>query len=233
VTIAQVAGAARALPAAGEPIRWGTALDWGMTLTLVLSALILAGIVVSLVVFRGRQTEGNALWFHLLTLGIFPLFLIVIGNFSVIEYAKDVRFCGGCHVPMQPYVDDLHNRKSDSLAAAHYLQRSAPGSECYLCHADYGVHGTLVAKLSGLKDVYRLVTHTYPNPIKMYAPFSNELCLKCHNGAKAFMAQGIHLDDDGKVSADLLTQDTDCTQCHGPAHELPKAKRAMRQAEAR
>ncbi len=229
MTVAQVA--ASTLPAMGEPIRWGTALHWALTLTLVISALILAGIVVSRLLFRGRQTQGPALWFHLIILAILPLFLIPIGSFAVFEYATHVRFCGGCHVVMQPYIDDLHDPKSDSLAAAHFQQRSAPGTECYACHADYGIHGTFEAKLAGLKDTYHYVTRTWPDPIRMYKPFQNEQCLKCHNGAKAFMAQAIHLDDDNKVSSDLITQETDCTQCHGPAHELPK--RTVRKAEAR
>ncbi len=228
-----VAAVTHGLPKMGEPVRWGTALDWAIALTLAISAVIVVGIIVSRLLFRGRQTEGNALWVHLLTLGILPLFLIPIANFAVFEYATQVQFCSGCHVVMQPYVDDLHNPKSDSLAAAHFQQRIAPGTECYTCHADYGIHGTFAAKLSGLKDTYHYVTKTYPEPIKMYTPFRNEECLKCHNGAKPFMAQAIHLDADGKVSTDLMSQGTDCTQCHGPAHELPQVKPTMRQAEAR
>jgi len=233
MTVAQIAGAATQIPTRGEPIRWGTTLNWSITLTLAVSALILLGIVVSLIFFRGRQTEGNALWLHLLTLAVFPLFLIPIGNFAVFESATRVPFCGTCHLVMKPYVDDLHDAKSPSLAAAHFQQRSMPGTECYTCHSDYGIHGTYAAKLEGMRHVYKYWTSTYTLPIKLYAPFSNELCLKCHNGAKAFMAQAIHLDDDNKVSSDLLTDDTNCTQCHGPAHQLPKPTPGARHAGAR
>ncbi len=39
----------------------------------------------SLVLYRGRQTEGNALWLHLLGLCIFPVFLLPFGNFTIFE----------------------------------------------------------------------------------------------------------------------------------------------------
>jgi nitrate/TMAO reductase-like tetraheme cytochrome c subunit len=228
-----IAAVTRGLPQMGEPVRWGSTLDWAIRLSLVISVLILIGILVSLLWFRGRQTYGNALWLNLLALAVLPLVLIPIGNFAVFETATEVRFCGTCHLVMKPYVDDLHNVKSDSLASAHYQQRSSPGTECYSCHSDYGIHGTVAAKMEGMRHVYKYWTSTYTFPIKMYPPgFSNELCLKCHNGAKAFMEQAIHLNEKNQVSSDLLTDDTNCTQCHGPAHEVPNKPQAQR-AEAR
>src|SRR5262245_46933055 len=129
----------------GEVVRWGSALDWAIALTLGISALIVLGIVVSLFVFRGRQTEGSALWVHLLTLGVLPFGLLAFGNFATLEYATEVQFCGSCHLTMKPYIDDLYNKKSESLAAKHAQNRFAPGTECYSCHANYGLHGTLAA----------------------------------------------------------------------------------------
>ena len=225
VVMPQHVAASEAGATSGEPLRWGSALDWAMALTIGLSALILICILVSLVVYRGRQTEGNALWLHLLSLGIFPLLLLAVGNFSVLEEAKEERFCGSCHLTMKPYIDDLHNAKSQSLAALHFQHRSARGTQCYSCHANYGVHGTFEAKITGLLDVYKYVTRTYHLPIKMRAPFDNVLCLKCHDGALRFMAQEIHLEG-GKVS------DEPCGQCHSPAHDIPKIEQASRLGEA-
>jgi len=227
-----VAAVTRVLPPMGEPVRWGSAQDWAIGISLGISVLVLVGILVSLVFFRGRQTYGNALWLNLLALAVLPLVLIPIGNFAVFETATEVKFCGTCHLVMKPYVDDLHNVKSDSLASAHYQQRSSPGTECYSCHSDYGIHGTIAAKMEGMRHVYKYWTSTYTFPIKMYQPFTNEQCLKCHNGAKAFMSQAIHLNDQNQVSSDLLTDDTNCTQCHGPAHEVPNKPQTQR-AEAR
>ncbi len=214
----QVALAAEIIPAEGETLKWGTALDWAITLTIALSALILACILVSLIVYRGRQTEGTALWLHLLSLGIFPLLLLAVGNFAVLEYAKEVRFCGSCHRTMKVYIDDLHNPKSQSLAGLHFQHRFAPGSECYTCHANYGVHGTFEAKLTGLQDVYTYITRTYHFPLKMRAPFENALCFKCHNGAKRYIAIEVHL----KLATVIKDGKLPCASCHRRAHDLPK-----------
>jgi nitrate/TMAO reductase-like tetraheme cytochrome c subunit len=225
VNLAGTAEAATSAIHGGEVIRWGSALDWAIALTLGISALIVVGIIVSLVVYRGRQTEGSALWLHLLTLGVLPLGLLAFGNFATLEYATEVQFCGSCHLTMKPYIDDLHNQKSQSLASLHAQNRFAPGTECYSCHANYGVHGTLAAKLTGLRHVYKYNTGTYHFPLKMPEPFENTLCLKCHNGAKRFMAQDIHLEN-GLVSEELRTNKTECIQCHGPAHDIPQNKKA-------
>jgi len=218
----QVAFAAEVIPAEGEALKWGSALDWAITLTIVLSALILASILVALIGYRGRQTEGTALWLHLLSLGIFPLLLLAVGNFAVLEYAKEVRFCGSCHRTMKVYIDDLHNPKSQSLAALHFQHRFAPGSECYTCHANYGVNGTFEAKLTGLQDVYTYMTRTYHLPLKMRAPFENALCFKCHNGAKRYVAQRVHLELANFFKTGKMT----CAACHHRAHDLPKPAEA-------
>ncbi len=135
-------------------MRWGTTLEWAMTLTVAVSVAILVIIVASRVVFRGRLTEGAALWLHLVGLGVLPLGLMVVGNFATLEYAKEERFCAACHLTMQPYVADMTNPRSHSLAALHYQDRFASGTECYACHADYGLHGTVEAKLTGIRDLY-------------------------------------------------------------------------------
>jgi nitrate/TMAO reductase-like tetraheme cytochrome c subunit len=213
-----------------EPLRWGAALDWSIGLTIALAVLILVCIGASLVLYRGRQAEGSALWVHLLSLGVFPLFLLAVANYSVMEYATEERFCASCHLTMQPYVSDLLNPRSESLAALHHQNRFARGTECYSCHANYGIHGTFEAKTTGLRHVYKYVTGTYHLPITMPAPFDNNLCLKCHAGAKRFMAQEIHLED-GKVSAELRENKTECVQCHSPAHDVATKKAAARPGE--
>ena len=220
-----MAEAASAAVHGGEAVRWGSALDWAITLTAGISGLILLGILASFLLFRGRQTEGSALWVHLLSLGVLPLVLLAIGNFATLEYATEVQFCGSCHTTMKPYIDDLHNKKSESLASLHSQNRFSPGTECYSCHANYGLHGTLEAKLTGLRHVYKYNTGTYHLPLKMPEPFQNTLCLKCHNGAKRFMAQEIHLDK-GQVAEELRTNQTECVSCHGPAHDVAPVKKA-------
>ena len=194
-----------------EGLKWGSWLDWGILLTLGISGTILGCIVVALIVFRGRQTEGNALWLHLLSLGILPLLLLGVGSFTTLEYAKEVKLCASCH---SPYIDDMRNSQSRSLAAFHYQQRSSAGSECYSCHVSYGVHGTIHAKLNGLKDAYKHWTHSYKLPIKIRDPFPNVFCLKCHEGAKRYVARPIH----GAMAPEIQSEQMKCIECHGPAH---------------
>jgi len=229
--IPQQVSAPAPVPRAGESLRWGSALDWAIVLTVAVSVLILTCILLSVVVYRGRQTEGNALWLHLLSLGIFPLVLLAVGNYSVLEYAKEERFCGSCHLTMKPYIDDLRDGKSRSLAARHFQHRSSRGTECYSCHANYGIHGTFEAKMKGLQDVYKYVTRTYDLPLKMRAPYENGLCLKCHSEAKRYEAafEGIHL----RLSEQIRTGVLKCVGCHKPAHDIPKIEQASQRGGAR
>jgi nitrate/TMAO reductase-like tetraheme cytochrome c subunit len=127
---------------------------------------------------------------------------------------------------MQPYIDDLRDAASRSLAARHFQHRSARGSECYSCHANYGVHGTFEAKLTGLRDVYRYVTRTYQLPLKMRAPYENALCLKCHGEAKRYVEafEGVHL----KLSDQLRTGLIQCVGCHKLAHDIPRVEQTAR-----
>jgi nitrate/TMAO reductase-like tetraheme cytochrome c subunit len=210
----------------GVFLEWGSALEWNIIFTFVLCLLIFFCIALSRVLYRGRQTEGNALWLHLLGLCIFPLFLLPFGNFTIFEYSKQERFCASCHPSMDAYVNDMILPDGKSLAATHYQDRFAPGEECYTCHANYGVHGTFSAKVLGLKDAWRELTGTYEVPIKMTKPFPNLLCLKCHNGARKFMKEDSHTDPGGVVAQDLLTDKTLCTDCHLPGHMLPGRSKA-------
>jgi hypothetical protein len=97
--------------------------------------------------------------------------LLPFANFTVMEYTKQVNFCGSCHQAMQPYLDDMLKPGHQSLAALHFQDRFAPtqaGTECYSCHVDYGVHGTLVAKVGRAArcvQLYdRLLHYAYQTP---------------------------------------------------------------------
>ena len=223
-----VAHAAQIDPVHGVVPRWGTTLDWAITITIVLCVLILAGILLSRILFRGRQTEGIALWFHLLTLGVMPLFLLVIGNFAVLEYAKEERNCSGCHRVLKTYEMDMKNPASDSLAALHFQHRFAPGTSCYSCHTNYGVHGSVAGKIAGLGHALRYLTGQYQLPLKIAGPYPNALCLQCHQGAKRFMAREEHLDGPGRTSASLFGDKARCLDCHKPAHRVGREARASR-----
>ena len=201
---------------------WGSFLDWGLLVTLLLAVLILLGIFVPLILYRGRQPDAGPVWVvYVLALGVLPTFLWPFSTFTIFEYTAQNQFCGSCHSAMDPYIEDLQKPNGKSLASLHYQNRIVPDGECFACHANYGVHGTVVAKLSGLHDAYAYVTGSYARPIKLPSPFPNAECLKCHEGAKIFSTVQFHLDDDGKgVSKDILSGATRCQECHPPGHEL-------------
>jgi cytochrome c-type protein NapC len=55
---------------------------------------------------------------------------------------------------MEPYVRDVSNRQSKSLAAAHSHNPWFGNESCYVCHADYAMFGTVTTKLSGMGHMW-------------------------------------------------------------------------------
>ena len=202
--------------------RWGSWVDWGILLTLILCLTIIVLIVSTHITHRGRLTEGRARIVHLLSLAILPLLMLPFANFTVVEYTKQINFCGSCHLAMQPYLDDMLQPAHQSLSALHYQDRFTPtqaGTECYSCHADYGVHGTFVVKLQGLHDAYSYMMGNYTLPIKLLRPLSDDMCLKCHVNAKPFLSQALHIDSKtGAVSPLILNGTIRCEMCHPSGH---------------
>lgn len=202
--------------AAGMP--WGGSLDWAMVVSILLCAFILACIAVSIRLYRGRESESKALWLGSIGLLLAPLVLLPISNFTVLRYSKQEAFCASCHSVMQPYVDDMHNPGSKAMAARHYQDRVGKFTECYSCHASSGMYGMFQAKLTGLHEAYAYATGNYHVPLKIASPFPNQFCLRCHDGARKFMAEDSHVDADGKTSNDLVSGAVRCEECHGPSH---------------
>ena len=64
------------------------------------------------------------------------------GNIAGYEATKTRRFCGSCHV-MTPYAKDSEDVASTSLAARHSRNDAFGAENCYACHADYGMFGTV------------------------------------------------------------------------------------------
>ena len=188
--------------------------------TRFLAGLIAAGVLIllySLLRYRGK-TAGPVSWGILvLGAGIMPIFVSTAGGVLVFEKSQRVGMCNSCHLTMKPYVDDMKDPQSQSLAALHYKNRYIEDNQCYSCHTSYGMFGTVQAKKEGLIDVYKYYTHTFKTPITMRHPYSNNDCLKCHGGSAKFLAS--HKKDRDAMFADEVS----CGQCHdddNPAHNL-------------
>lgn len=170
----------------------------------------------------------------LLGVGLLPLGTAANGNVAGYHATKTRAFCSACHV-MTPFGDDSTNPGSTSLAARHARNAEFGGENCYACHADYGMFGTIVTKLGGMRHVYEYARNFHQLSVEealprihIRKPFPSATCMRCHSTeAPTWRRVGDHkslLDRvrDGSVSCASAG-------CHGPAH--PFAQVAHLRAE--
>ncbi len=202
-----------------RPHGWiGTAEEWARGLGIGFSVLDL---LILMAVWRSISRTGltpasKELLF--LAIAVLPLAIVFFGYSYGLEASKDVEACGSCHV-MIPYLADLRDPKSDTLAATHFKNRYIQDHHCYTCHTDYGMFGTVKAKWEGLGHVVRYTSGAYELPLKIAHPYPNWRCLNCHATSQKFVTPDKHPKED--VPA-LLSGKTPCLDCHGPAHPRPK-----------
>jgi len=112
--------------------------------------------------------------------GIFLLFGVNFASYLAYEHTESVAFCGQtCHVAMEPE------------AVAH---RHSPHAEttCVACHVGPGGEAFVRSKVSGLHQVYVVLTDAVPRPIPV--PIDNlrparETCQACHWPQQFFVPQ--------------------------------------------
>ena len=196
--------------------------EWGREITIGLSILILVVLVATLVFRRRRLLGPTAKWLFLLGIVVLPGFVSIAGGFTVFRMAERAEFCGSCHPVMDPYINDLLDPKSQTLAAVHNVNRFIPEGQCYACHVTYGVHGTFKGKRNGMSHVWKFYTNTWTLPIKLYEEYANFNCVHCHAGGKKFEEDQVH----AGLADELKSGQTSCVSCHTPAHPPQPAKRA-------
>jgi nitrate/TMAO reductase-like tetraheme cytochrome c subunit len=102
---------------------------------------------------------------------IIILFLSTLGSFKAYHITESVEFCGTlCHKVMEP-------------EHTAYQNSSHANVTCVECHVGAGASWYIKSKLSGLHQVYAVMTKTYPTPIQ--TPLhdlrpARETCEKCH-----------------------------------------------------
>lgn len=148
-------------------------------------------------------------------LGLFaiPVAAVGVANYHVFEGTKEVGGCMACHV-MKPMGTDMLDPHSDTLAARHFKNRWIAEHQCYHCHADYGLNGTLEAKMEGYRHLARYTTQTYREPIEARVVFKNKNCLNCHADTPLFERVSSHQ----TVREQLDSNAMSCLNCHGRAH---------------
>jgi hypothetical protein len=102
---------------------------------------------------------------------IIILFLSTLGSFEAFHITESVEFCGTlCHQVMEP---------------EHTAYMNSPHANvgCVDCHVGSGASWYVKSKISGLHQVYAVLTHSYKTPIE--TPLhdlrpARETCERCH-----------------------------------------------------
>ena len=202
-------------PAQTPPHGWiGTTDDWARGLGIGFAVLSLAVLALAWTRLRRAGLTPGLKELLVLPLVVLPPAIVFFGYSYGIESSKDIASCGSCHV-MKPYLADLQNPDSTALAATHFKNRYIQDHHCYTCHTDYGMFGTVQAKMEGLGHVVRNVTGRYAVPLKINHPYPNSRCLACHRESQKFLRSEGHPKED---LPKLLSGENSCIECHGPAH---------------
>ncbi|PZR14447.1 MAG: hypothetical protein DI536_10345 [Archangium gephyra] len=191
------------------------------------TAAIAAGMLLHYLVRRPQLTAGTRLQL-LLGLAVFPFIAAVATTASGMERTTQRSFCGSCHV-MTAHLEDVNDVNSLGLAARHSRNRLMGEHPCYTCHADYGMFGYPLTKLTGMSHVYHYYLGGYrawdlPKflaEVRVARPFPNQNCQQCHSGKLAsFSNVREHLAVQDAIEAGTIS----CASagCHGVAHPFSK-----------
>jgi cytochrome c nitrite reductase small subunit len=189
----------------------------GIGITLVTAAGML--IIYTLAFRRQRLQEASSKWMLFIGICLLPTPVMFLSTAVGLEQSKNVEFCMSCHV-MKPFVDDLKNPASKTLAAIHYKNRYIQREHCYRCHTDYGILGTMEAKKEGLGHIWKEATGSYQLPIKMSKPYNFGICLDCHADSAKFEKEAVH---EGVVK-ETLQGKSKCLDCHDAPHPAPETR---------
>ncbi|MEO6773639.1 MAG: NapC/NirT family cytochrome c [Kofleriaceae bacterium] len=205
-------------------------VTWIFTNPLLAAALGCAGMSAVLVVWylvrRPPLTHATKLVL-LAGIGGLPLITAATGNVAGFEATKTRLFCGSCHV-MTPYSNDSEDPHSTTLAARHARNALFGEENCYACHANYGMYGTIITKLGGLRHVYEYTLHYHNMSLKearakihIREPFQNSTCMHCHSTDNPLWNA---VKDHASLLPRLRDGSVSCASagCHGPAHPFSK-----------
>jgi hypothetical protein len=93
---------------------------------------------------------------------------------------------------MGAFVADMKNTDSRSLSALHFRNRYIQDEHCYSCHTDYGLFGTLEAKIGGMSHVWSEFAGAGSGPVRPKTNYRFTICLNCHGQSSKFIAQKGH-----------------------------------------
>jgi hypothetical protein len=191
-------------------------------------ATLSATILIAYIVVRPPLVRATKLWL-LLGLGVFPIGAAFAGNVQGFEATKERAFCGSCHV-MALHQADSDDRASGSLASRHARNAMFGNENCYVCHADYGMFGTVVTKAGGMRHVWLYLTEYHHTPldeakktIHLREPAKmNGNCMQCHSTEDTLW---LKVPDHRGALDDVRSGRVSCASegCHGLAHPFFQA----------
>jgi cytochrome c nitrite reductase small subunit len=189
----------------------------GVGVLVTLAAIV--GLIGVEFVYRRKLHQRTYHWMLLLGLFVLPAIAGMSMTTTLFEETKTVASCASCHV-MTPFIKDMMDPNSATLAARHYKNKWIADHQCYVCHTNYGVHGTLAAKRDGLRHWLLYVTGTWKEPIEYAGSYPNSICARCHTLTHKFERVVSHW----LLAADLATNRVACVSCHGPSHPVPRER---------
>jgi cytochrome c-type protein NapC len=192
-----------------------------------LAAVILVGFLV-----RRPLLDASTQTLLFFGMGALPICAAAAANVQGYEATQKREFCGSCHV-MIPHASDSEDVKSIGLASRHARNANFGEKNCYVCHADYGMFGTVLTKLGGMRHVWLYYTEFHDMPlaearekIHLRKPYPNSNCMQCHST----QLQGWMNSPDHRAAAqDVRDGRVSCASagCHGVAHPTTKTVTAL------
>jgi cytochrome c-type protein NapC len=213
--------------APAQAVRTRTKLEHSPFTLVAIACAGLSCTILTWFLLRRPPLDRHVKMWLLFGLGVFPLGAAGAANIQGYEATQKREFCGSCHV-MTPYSSDSENKKSIGLASRHARNDSFGSQNCYSCHADYGMYGTVLTKMGGMRHVWLYYTEfsdmsleEAKKNIHLVKPYANSTCMHCHSTE----LQGWLRVDEHKASVqDVREQRISCASpgCHGFAHPFSK-----------
>jgi len=179
-----------------------------------------AGAVLLFVLVRKPEWRitAAAKWTLLVGVFVLPSMTMLTGN--VVGFHNTKQSCLQCHT-MDPWVSDMKDPKSKTLAALHFQNRWIPDDQCYTCHTGYGLAGNVEAKMGGLSHVVHYYITGVPPVIHIHKPFAVATCLHCHGESMKYQKIDQHADPEMKPK--ILSGEMSCFECHASPHPRKKS----------
>ena len=188
-------------------------MDWVKVLAIVTALLAIAIIAWTLAAHRGRLSGFRARLLLFAGVCCVPFPAVLMSAAVGLEQSKAVVFCDSCHL-MGAFVQDMKDADSRSLSAVHFRNRYIQDEHCYSCHTDYGLFGTLEAKVGGMAHVWSEFSGAGSGMVRPKTNYRFTICLNCHGQSAKFIRQKGHAGVVGKV----MSGQSMCTECHNRSH---------------